>query len=280
MSKTQGIYKIRNCINGKVYIGQSIDIEYRWKVHKASIKSALRYPLYLAFRKYGINNFEFVVIEEVAHVNLLDLKEQIWMDYYQCYKPEFGYNTLAFASSAKGYVVSDETKKKISLSNKGKKRSENARRNIAEAHKGQVAWNKGKFHTEESKLKISKALVGRKLSDAHKQKLSIIWKGKKHTEASKLKISLSKMGLAHTEESKLKMSLAKQGKKRKPHSEESKLKIMLSNKGKKRSEQTKLKLSQIKKEFYANKKLGRKRLTIEDLRKLQCNNIIQFKKAM
>ena len=49
-----GIYKITNNINGKCYIGQSINIKQRWKGHK---KDAFRivwpyynYPLYRAIR--------------------------------------------------------------------------------------------------------------------------------------------------------------------------------------------------------------------------------------
>lgn len=51
-----GIYKITNLINSKVYIGQSNDIERRFKQHK-SINEQKRHshlPLYQAFNKYGI----------------------------------------------------------------------------------------------------------------------------------------------------------------------------------------------------------------------------------
>lgn len=47
---TVGIYKITNNINNKCYIGQSRNIEKRWRDHKYS---NLDYPLYRAFRKYG-----------------------------------------------------------------------------------------------------------------------------------------------------------------------------------------------------------------------------------
>ena len=63
-----GIYKIENLINGKKYIGQSIDIETRWAEHKRINERSLetikqKYPLYLAFKKYGLENFSFEVLE-------------------------------------------------------------------------------------------------------------------------------------------------------------------------------------------------------------------------
>lgn len=65
-----GIYKITNNINGKVYIGQSIDINKRWKEHKYRSqipnKEYDKY-LYRAFRKYGLENFTFEILEECTY---------------------------------------------------------------------------------------------------------------------------------------------------------------------------------------------------------------------
>lgn len=84
-----GIYKITNLINGKSYIGQSRDIENRWKNHKIAASNqnskAYNYPLYQAFRKYGLNNFQFEVIEETA-IDELNSKEIKWIEFYQ---PEY-----------------------------------------------------------------------------------------------------------------------------------------------------------------------------------------------
>lgn len=83
-----GIYKIENKINGKVYVGQSRDILRRWRQHKVS---RLQYPLYFAFQKYGINNFEFSVLEE-CDINLLNERESFYIQQYHSNKKEYGYN--------------------------------------------------------------------------------------------------------------------------------------------------------------------------------------------
>lgn len=69
-----GIYKITNTVNEKCYIGQSIDIKKRWAKHKREAFAAsckhYHYPLYQDIREYGIENFEFEVLEECDAVKL------------------------------------------------------------------------------------------------------------------------------------------------------------------------------------------------------------------
>ncbi len=77
-----GIYKITNLINGHCYIGQSVQIQRRWKDHRAAAfnenSKAYQYPLYRAIRKYGLENFSFEVIEECSQEKL-DEKEIYWI---------------------------------------------------------------------------------------------------------------------------------------------------------------------------------------------------------
>lgn len=86
-----GIYKITNNINKHSYIGQSIHIEERFKEHKNPYnwKREKNKPLYIAFQKYGLENFSFDIIEE-CQPNQLDIKEQYWIEYYNTYQN--GYN--------------------------------------------------------------------------------------------------------------------------------------------------------------------------------------------
>ena len=85
-----GIYKITNRINGKNYIGQSINIKFRWKQHEQEAKGERRNSLlYQAMRKYGLENFSFEVIEECDREQL-DAREDYWQDYFKA--KEFGYS--------------------------------------------------------------------------------------------------------------------------------------------------------------------------------------------
>lgn len=81
-----GIYKITNKINGHAYIGKATDIARRWRKHKGvgPEDHEYEYPLYKAFRKYGIENFTFDVIEECL-VSELDNKEIYWIAFYDTY---------------------------------------------------------------------------------------------------------------------------------------------------------------------------------------------------
>lgn len=89
-----GIYKITNTINGHAYIGLSTDIEKRFAYHKSSYnhKRENNKLLYLAFNKYGIDNFIFEVLEE-CKVEELGEKEQYYIKLYNTQQD--GYNMTA-----------------------------------------------------------------------------------------------------------------------------------------------------------------------------------------
>ena len=84
-----GIYKITNNINNKCYIGQSVHIERRFYEHQHENYWFLDRKIYQAFKKYGLENFSFEVIEE-CNENELDEKEKYWIEYYDSYAN--GYN--------------------------------------------------------------------------------------------------------------------------------------------------------------------------------------------
>lgn len=86
-----GIYCITNLINGKKYVGQSIDITRRWSEEKARSKDVelqKRSPIYAALNKYGISNFDFTILEECDEEQL-DEREWYWVNYYNSYAPKW-----------------------------------------------------------------------------------------------------------------------------------------------------------------------------------------------
>ena len=92
---TCGIYKIQNKINGKCYIGQSINIIERWKHHRIAVHSpsnSYDYPLYKDMREYGIENFDFIILEECSKDELSE-KEKIYIKKYNSMIP-IGYNQI------------------------------------------------------------------------------------------------------------------------------------------------------------------------------------------
>ena len=93
---SKGIYKITNKINNKSYIGKSKNIEQRWKYHVQNKNNSKEYDkaLYRAFRKYGIENFTFEVIEEIndyENTSLVNQQEKYWINYYNSFGA-LGYN--------------------------------------------------------------------------------------------------------------------------------------------------------------------------------------------
>ena len=58
-----GIYKIENKVNGKIYVGQSIDIDTRWYNHRNELNGNRHYNEHLqnAWNKYGEDNFSIQI---------------------------------------------------------------------------------------------------------------------------------------------------------------------------------------------------------------------------
>lgn len=66
MEKISAVYKIVNTVTGETYIGSSKDVKKRWTFHK-SLSTWKRYAnslLYQDFQKYGLDKFDFEIIEE------------------------------------------------------------------------------------------------------------------------------------------------------------------------------------------------------------------------
>lgn len=118
----KGIYKITSP-SGKIYIGQSTDINKRFKQYKYLFNTRNQVALHYSFKKYGIENHVFEIIEE-CEFDLLNERERYWQDFYNVI--DEGLNCKLTSTNIKKSVLSENTKQKMSIKLKGKK-----------------AWNKG-----------------------------------------------------------------------------------------------------------------------------------------
>jgi len=109
MSKISGIYMIKNKVNGKIYIGRSVNIYKRWSTHKNELKKHRHCNDYLqkAWNKYKEENFELLVIKQTSDkIAELIKEEQRFLDLYKPFKKN-GYNLSKSSRGPKGAVRKD-----------------------------------------------------------------------------------------------------------------------------------------------------------------------------
>jgi len=183
------IYKITNNVNGKVYIGQTIQpLKYRKKDHLNSSERLSHLVLYKAFKKYGKDNFLWEEIDHADTKEELDRKEKYYIALVKATNKRCGYN-MTFGGEGGRHL--DGTKQKISNSLKGRVVTEKTREKLSRSLIGKyiqenASWW-GRKHTDEEKRKIGQAQLGeknhnfgKKASEETIKKMSEAKKGEKH----------------------------------------------------------------------------------------------------
>ena len=133
--KICGIYKITCLINSNIYIGQSVNINERWRGHKKMYCGTAN-RLSRSMYKHGVENHKFEIIEE-CKTELLNEREHHWITHFDTFNTKHGLNLLDWGRVG-CHKMADETRKKISESNKGRIISESQKKRISIANTGKI----------------------------------------------------------------------------------------------------------------------------------------------
>lgn len=216
MSNTWCVYCHQNKINGKKYFGiTSRKPQYRW----GSKGNCYSFYFGRAIVKYGWNNFEHLILFSGLDKETAIMFEQYLIAEFKTKDKLFGYNLTDGGDGAlnpsmetrkrlserqKGHIVTEETRRKLSESNKGKHNPS------AETRAKISVGNKGKVMSAEARAKISKNHshynLGRKMSDEQKAKISATKRARKFTPQEVDRMYATRRGRHLSEERKAEIS--------------------------------------------------------------------------
>jgi group I intron endonuclease len=172
------IYILKNNKNGKVYVGETMNLRQRvYSYHKSNIDTPR--PILRAINKHGLENFsfEYQYYPDMSKDELLDIEERLIKEHNSLMSGS-GYNVCSRGQNRYLATQSLEARKKRSEIFKGRVITEEWRENMSKAKSGEKHPMYGKKMSEETKKKMGDSRrgerngrYGKKTSDDHKNKL-------------------------------------------------------------------------------------------------------------
>jgi group I intron endonuclease len=151
------IYRAINTVNGKSYIGKTEKtLKRRRDLHVAASKQKSQFAFHKAIAKYGVDAFEWNVLEDCNSIENLNTQEKNYIKIYETFGLK-GYNMTEGGEGQSGWNPSTETRALWS-----------------KQRKGISPWNKGtakpkKLKTDEEKAETHR-LANQKRSETLKGK--------------------------------------------------------------------------------------------------------------
>ena len=152
-----GVYRIRNTVNGKFYIGSSVNIRWRAHQHLSQLRRGVHRNAHLqaSFDLYGEQAFCFEMVEACDAEDLLSCEQR----HIDAMSPH--YNVCKIAGNTLGYRHTAESKAKMSVANKGNERGL-GKRHTAETRRTLSVLASQRRLSPETRAKIAKAVLGNK----------------------------------------------------------------------------------------------------------------------
>lgn len=157
------VYLVTNRVNGKRYVGKTKrTLERRWYEHCThSHGGSEEMAIYQAIRKHGAESFELSVLEECADEATMNDAERRWIRKLGTFRRE--YNMTEGGDGLTGYTHTEEAKRRMSEARRGEKNH----------NYGKTHWRRQGPLTDEAKRKISEAKKGVPVhSEEYKQRLA------------------------------------------------------------------------------------------------------------
>jgi hypothetical protein len=223
MEKQGGVYRIKNLVNDKIYVGSAINLAQRKSQHFHNLQNGKSHNSHLqnSYDLYGKDNFIFEIIEYTNDNEYMLERENYWIDLLKANNPDFGYNVREDATNNVGIIFSKEHRQKISDSRKGTHPSDETREKISNSSKGRFVSEitrqrmsvsrPGFAHSKETRDQMSVSRKGRVTSKETREKQSVAGKGRITSTKTKEKISLSHIGIPRSDETRSKISLSRMG---------------------------------------------------------------------
>ena len=129
------VYKIQNNLNGKIYIGITIQgARTRFLHHLYEARSGSSFPIHRSINKNGKENFTIDVIEVCDSTEQMKEREKYWISFYNTTDRSKGYNRTIGGDGTFGRLHSEETKRKIGLLAIGRKASDATKKRMSDSH--------------------------------------------------------------------------------------------------------------------------------------------------
>lgn len=123
---TSGIYRIYCKSEDKSYIGKSINIEERWKIHQNELKKGKHHnkKLQKVFNKYGKDDFEFSILKEVDDYYEITYYESYYAEEFNAFNSGYNIGKLFKSQDIKNVLdnLQDLSKEWLSILKENSKR--------------------------------------------------------------------------------------------------------------------------------------------------------------